>query len=131
MKNQEITAGDSVTFTYPNGSKITQPITKEGLLTQRGYRKSPGEVVAMLSSTCWDKGADKFTVNAESVEEKEVEQDTVFTKKERYNAKKDYRDFQKENPNAFRNSLKQFRAMVNDKFANTKIRVRMNVTVIA
>lgn len=130
MKNQEITVGDSVTYSFADGTKVTQPITKQGLTNIKGGKKSPQEVESMLSSTMVDKGAISYSVNAESNEVVVETKESHFTAKEKSNAKRDYREFQKENPQGFNNSLKQFRAMVVDKFTNTKMRVRMNVTVV-
>jgi len=131
MKNQEITIGDSVTYSFTDGTKVTQPITKQGLTNLKGHKKSPQEIETMLETTMIDKGAISYSVNAETVDtELQLVKQPEFTKKERYNAKKDYKDFQKYNPSGFNNSLKQFRAMVIDKFTNTKMRVRMNVTVV-
>jgi arginyl-tRNA--protein-N-Asp/Glu arginylyltransferase len=88
-------------------------------------------MINLFSDTAFDKRAESFQLNAEETVNTEIQEvEPEFTKKERYNAKKDYKDFKKENPNGFNNSLKQFRTMVTDKFANTKMRVRMNVTVI-
>ena len=130
MKNQEITLGDSVTYNFADGTKVVQPITKEGLLNIKGNKKSLQDIHDMLSTTMIDKGAISYAINADSNEVITSNDDLHFTAKERYNAKKDYKDFQKENPAGFANSLKQFRAMVIDKFTNTKMKVRMNVTVI-
>lgn len=127
MKNQEITVGDSVTYVMENGCKITQPITKDGLLNQRGGKKSPGEINNMLETTAFDKRAKSYSVNAELVQASEEVIISEFTKKERYNAKKDYRDLKKDNPNGFSKSLQQFRNIVTDKLLHNKMRVRMNL----
>jgi hypothetical protein len=131
MKNQEITPGDTIVYNLANNVKIVQPINKQAFVNEKGRQRTHQDMINLFSDTAFDKRAESFQLNAEETVNTEIQEvEPEFTKKERYNAKKDYKDFKKENPNGFNNSLKQFRTMVTDKFANTKMRVRMNVTVI-
>jgi arginyl-tRNA--protein-N-Asp/Glu arginylyltransferase len=130
MKNQEITPGDTIVYNLVNNVKVVQPINKQAFVNEKGRQRTHQDMINLFSDTAFDKRAESFTLNSESVVNEVQTFEPEFTAKERYNAKKDYKDFKKENPNGFNNSLKQFRAMVTDKFANTKMRVRMNVTVI-
>lgn len=130
MNHQEITPGDTIVYNLANNVKIVQPINKQAFVNEKGKQRSHQDMINLFNQTAWDKRAESFTLNSEAVltEIKTVEPE--FTKKERYDARRNYKEFQKSNPNGFNNSLKQFRAMVIDKFTNTKMKVRMNVTVV-
>lgn len=130
MNHQEITPGDTIVYNLTNNVKVVQPINKQSFVNEKGKQRSHQDMINLFNQTAWDKRAKSFTLNAEStpIEIKTIEPE--FTKNERKVAKRNYKEFQKSNPNAFNNSLKQFRAMVIDKFTNTKMRVRMNVTVV-
>ncbi len=49
----------------------------------------------------------------------------LFTKKEKKNAKRDYKELQKTNPHGFLNSLKQFRANFIDKISKEKLKFNL------
>lgn len=131
MKNQEITPGDTIVYNLENNVKIVQPINKQAFVNEKGRQRSHQDMINLFLDTAWDKRAKSFTLNSESVNTEIQTVEPEFTKKEKYNAKRDYKEFQKTNPNGFNNSLKQFKAMVVDKFINTKMKIRMNVTVVA
>jgi arginyl-tRNA--protein-N-Asp/Glu arginylyltransferase len=125
MNNQEIT---TVTYNFEDGTRILQPINKECLFDSKGRRVSVNQLNNLFESTAYDKKATSFSL--ESIESPEkVENVSEFSKIEKYNAKKDYRDFRKENNGAFKNQKSQFQAMVVDKFKNTKMKIRYNVSI--
>jgi hypothetical protein len=49
----------------------------------------------------------------------------LFTKKEKKNAKRDYKELKKTNPHGFLNSLKQFRANFIDRISKEKLRFNL------
>lgn len=123
----------TVTYHFADNTKQMQPVVKQSFFNEKGKTKTMDDMNNLFNQTAADRKAIAFTTNLSDFSNEIVPELQVvhFDKKERKNAKKDYKDFQKLNPGAFKNQLQQFKAMVTDKFANTKMRVRMNVTVIA
>ena len=117
----------TVTYTLENGSKIVQPINKECFVNHKGNRISEDTLHQLFSDTAWDKRAIKYTIDSETNESVTTEKEIHFTKNERKVAKRDYKDFQKSNPNGFKQSLKSFQKQFVDAVTHNK-RIRMNIS---
>ena len=117
----------TVTYTLENGTKIVQPINKECFVNQKGNKISESALHQLFSDTAWDKRAVKYTIDSESNESVTTEKEIHFTKNERKVAKRDYKDFQKSNPNGFKQSLKSFQKQFVDSVTNCR-RIRMNIS---
>ena len=116
----------TVTYTLENGTKIVQPINKECFVNQKGNKISESALHQLFSDTAWDKRAIKYTIDSETNESVTTEKEIHFTKNERKVAKRDYKDFQKSNPNGFKQSLKSFQKQFVDSVTNCR-RIRMNI----
>ena len=117
----------TVTYTLENGTKIVQPINKECFVNQKGNKISESALHQLFSDTAWDKRAVKYTIDSETNESVTTEKEIHFTKNERKVAKRDYKDFQKSNPNGFKQSLRSFQKQFVDAITQNK-RIRMNVS---
>ena len=120
---------NTVTYTLENGTKIVQPINKQSFVNEKGRRKTEAEMHKLFSDTAWDKRAIKYTIDSETDESIATEKELHFTKNERKVAKRDYKDFQKSNPNGFKQSLKSFQKQFVDSVTNSR-RIRMNISNI-
>ena len=120
---------NTVTYTLENGIKIVQPINKQSFVNEKGRRKTEAEMHKLFSDTAWDKRAIKYTIDSETDESIATEKELHFTKNERKVAKRDYKDFQKSNPNGFKQSLKSFQKQFVDSVTNSR-RIRMNISNI-
>jgi len=130
MKNQEELT--TVTYNFADNTKVVQPINKQAMFDEKGRKRSLNQLEHVFNTTANDKGKACLGYTLEGKASEDVLQsEPEFTKVERYNAKKDYKDFIKSNLKEFNNQKRQFQAMVIDKFTNTKMRVRMNATIIA
>ena len=127
MKNQEELT--TVTYNFADNTKVVQPINKQAMFDEKGRKRSIQQLHHVFETTAFDKKAISYTLEGKESVAVAVEE-PQFTKVERYNAKKDYKDFIKANLKEFNNQKKQFAAMVVDKFMNNKMRVRMNATII-
>ena len=117
----------TVTYTLENGTKIVQPINKQAFVNEKGRRKTEAEMHKLFADTAWDKRAIKYTIDSETDESIATEKELHFTKNEKKVAKRDYKDFQKSNPNGFKQSLKSFQKQFVDSVTNCK-RIRMNIS---
>lgn len=127
MKNQEELT--TVTYNFADNTKVVQPINKQAYFDEKGRKRSIQQLHHVFETTAYDKKAIGYTLEGKESVAVAVEE-PQFTKVERYNAKKDYKDFIKSNLKEFNNQKKQFAAMVVDKFMNNKMRVRINATII-
>ena len=118
---------NTVTYTLENGTKIVQPINKQAFVNEKGRRKTEAEMHKLFADTAWDKRAIKYTIDSETDESIATEKELHFTKNERKVAKRDYKDFQKSNPNGFKQSLKSFQKQFVDAITHNK-RIRMNIS---
>ena len=116
----------TVTYTLENGTKIVQPINKECFVNHKGNPVSEATLHQLFSDTAWDKRAVKYTIDSETNESIDTTREIHFTKNEKKIAKRDYKDFQKSNPNGFKQSLKSFQRQFVDAVTNCK-RIRMNI----
>ena len=118
---------NTVTYTLENGTKIVQPINKQSFVNEKGRRKTEAEMHKLFADTTWDKRAVKYTIDSETDESIDTTKEIHFTKNERKVAKRDYKDFQKSNPNGFKQSLKSFQKQFVDAITHNK-RIRMNIS---
>ena len=119
----------TVTYTLENGAKIVQPINKQSFINEKGRLRTEAEMHKLFADTAWDKRAVKYTIDSETDESITTEKELHFTKNERKVAKRDYKDFQKSNPNGFKQSLKSFQKQFVDSVTNCR-RIRMNISNI-
>ena len=117
----------TVTYTLENGTKIVQPINKECFINEKGRQRTEVEMHKLFADTAWDKRAVKYTIDSETDESIDTTKEIHFTKNERKVAKRDYKDFQKSNPNGFKQSLKTFQKQFVDAVTHNK-RIRMNIS---
>ena len=117
---------NTVTYTLENGTKIVQPINKESFINEKGRVRTEAEMHKLFADTAWDKRAVKYTIDSEDGGGIVVTKEIHFTKNERKVAKRDYKDFQKSNPNGFKQSLKSFQKQFVDSITNCK-RIRFNI----
>ena len=118
---------NTVTYTLENGTKIVQPINKDCLVNEKGRLRTEGDLHKLFADTAWDKRAVKYTIDSETDESIDTTKEIHFTKNERKVAKRDYKDFQKSNPNGFKQSLKSFQKQFVDAVTHNK-RIRMNIS---
>ena len=117
---------NTITYTLENGTKIVQPINKQALINEKGRNRTEADMHKLFADTAWDKRAVKYTIDSETDESIATEKELHFTKNERKVAKRDYKDFQKSNPNGFKQSLKSFQKQFVDAVTHNK-RIRMNI----
>lgn len=117
----------TVTYTLENGTKISQPINKQAFVNERGRVRTEGELHKLFTETAWDKRAISYTIDSETDDTIVIEKEIHFTKNERKVAKRDYNDFQKSNPNGFKQSLKSFQKQFVDAITNSR-RIKMNIS---
>lgn len=117
----------TVTYTLENGTKIVQPINKQAFVDEKGRRRTEDQLHKLFEDTAWDKKAISYTIDSETNDTIVVEKEIHFTKNERKVAKRDYKDFQKSNPNGFKQSLKSFQKQFVDAITHNK-RIRMNIS---
>ena len=118
---------NTITYTLENGTKIVQPINKQAFVNEKGRLRTEGEMHKLFADTAWDKRAVKYTIDSETDESVTTEKEIHFTKNERKVAKRDYKDFQKSNPNGFKQSLKSFQKQFVDVVTNSR-RIKMNIS---
>ena len=118
---------NTITYTLENNVKIVQPINKECFVNHKGNPVSEATLHQLFSDTAWDKRAVKYTIDSETNESVETTKEIHFTKNERKVAKRDYKDFQKSNPNGFKQSLRSFQKQFVDAITHNK-RIRMNIS---
>ena len=116
----------TVTYTLENGTKIVQPINKQAFVNEKGRFRTEAEMHKLFADTAWDKRAVKYTIDSETDESIDTTKEIHFTKNERKVAKRDYKDFQKSNPNGFNQSLSNFQRQFIDAITHNK-RIRMNL----
>jgi hypothetical protein len=116
----------TVTYLLENGTKIVQPINKHSFVNEKGRKRTESELHKLFSDTAWDKRAVSFTIDSETNESLSTEKEIHFTKNERKVAKRDYKEFQKSNPNGFKQSLKSFQKQFVDSVTKCT-RIRMNI----
>jgi len=119
----------TVTYQLENGTKIVQPINKQAFVDEKGRKRTEAQLHKLFQDTAWDKRAVKYTIDSETDDSSTTEKEIHFTKNERKVAKRDYKDFQKSNPNGFKQSLKSFQKQFVDAVTNNK-RIKMNITNI-
>ena len=117
---------NTITYTLENGTKIMQPINKECFVNQKGNPISEGALHKLFADTAWDKRAVSYTIDSETDESVIKERELHFTKNERKIAKRDYREFQKSNPEGFIKSLKSFQKKFVDVIKSSR-RIKMNL----
>ncbi len=117
----------TVTYTLPNGTKVAQPITKNAFFDIKGRKRNEAQLHKLFQETAWDKGAVSYTVDSDTDETVIAVKEVHFTKNEKKVAKRDFKEFQKSNPNGFKQSLKLFQRQFVDALSKNK-RVRMNIT---
>ena len=118
---------NTVTYTLENGTKIVQPINKQSFVNEKGRLRTQAEMHKLFEDTTWDKRAVKYTIDSETNESIDTTKEIHFTKNERKVAKRDYKDFQKSNPNGFKQSLKSFQKQFVDAITHNK-RISMNIS---
>jgi len=116
----------TVTYTLENGTKIVQPINKQSFVNEKGRQRTEAEMHKLFTETAWDKRAVSYTIDSETNESVATEKELYFTKNERKVTKRDYKEFQKSNPNGFKQSLKSFQKQFVDAITHNK-RIRMNI----
>ena len=118
---------NTITYTLENGTKIVQPINKQAFVNEKGRQRTEAEMHKLFADTAWDKRAVKYTIDSETDESIDTTKEIHFTKNERKVAKRDYKDFQKSNPNGFNQSLSNFQRQFIDAITHNK-RIRMNIS---
>lgn len=130
MKKQQNLEMDSITYSFADGTKQVQPINKEIFIADhRGRKRSHSEVITILEQNGIDRGAISYTIDADTdsvVDSTVVEQH--YTTKERYNAKRDFKEFKKGNPVEFQKERVQ---MINRLSDGLSKRLRFNLTNLA
>ena len=120
---------NTITYTLENGTKIVQPINKQAFVNEKGRLRTEAEMHKLFADTAWDKRAVKYTIDSETNESVATEKEIHFTKNERKVAKRDYKDFQKSNPNGFKQSLKSFQKQFVDVVTNSR-GIKMNISTV-
>jgi len=123
----------TVTYQFANGAKQAQPINVGETYFNPNFRHPKTKKLGMerpikelFAETANDIHAIGFTIDAEDAQPIVVEvNESAFTAKEKYQAKRDHKEFQKNNPAGFKKSLLQFQAELADRFS--KGRVRFNI----
>jgi hypothetical protein len=118
---------NTITYTLENGAKIMQPINKQVFVNEKGRVRTEAQMHQLFSDTTWDKRAVKYTIDSETNESIPVTKELHFTKNERKVAKRNYNDFQKSNPQGFKQSLRSFQKQFVDSVTSCK-RIRMNIS---
>lgn len=111
---------NTITYTLENGTKIQQPINKQAFVDERGRKRTEGQMHKLFTDTAWDKRAVKYTIDSETDDSVEIDKEIHFTKNDKKLAKAQYKEFQKTNPNGFKNSLKQFQKLFVDAMMKNK-----------
>lgn len=118
---------DTVTYSFADGTKQVQPINKEAFFSDnKGKIRSSNEMFELFKQTGLDRGAVSFTIDADTEEQiinNSVEQHYTF--KERYNAKRDYKEFKKNNPEQFH---KERVKLINQLSDGLSKRLKFNLT---
>lgn len=117
---------NTVTYTLENGTKIAQTINKQSFVNEKGRKRTETEMHKLFADTAWDRRAVSYNIDSETDESIAIEKELHFTKNEKKVAKRDYKDFQKSNPNGFKQSLKSFQKQFVDSVTNCR-RIRMNI----
>lgn len=125
-KQQEVREMNSITYSFVDGTKQVQPINKEVYFGERGRKRSFYEILDVFKSTASDKGAINFTIDAETENTIERPVNESFTAKEKYRAKKDYKEFKK-NTAVFSKERSKFLAYIADKFSG---KLRFNLVQV-
>lgn len=120
---------NTITYTLENGTKIVQPINNQAFVNEKNRKRTSAEMHKLFAETAWDKRAVSYTIDSETDESVATEKELYFTKNEKKVAKRDYKEFQKSNPEGFRNSLKSFQKTLVD-VVTKHTRIRMNITNI-
>lgn len=117
---------NTITYSFADGTKQVQPVNKEVYFAERGRKRSFNEILEVFKSTASDKKAISFTIDADEETVFNVEEKVTFTAKERYNAKRDYREYKK-NVEVFSKEKNKFLAYLADKFSG---KLRFNLTQV-
>lgn len=117
----------TVTYTLENNVKISQPINKQAFVNEKGRPRTEAEMHKLFTETAWDKRAVSYTIDSETNDNTIIEKEIHFTKNAKKVAKRDYKDFQKSNPNGFKQNLKFFQKIFVDTITHNK-RIRMNIS---
>ncbi len=122
MKVQKSTGSqmDTITYNFEDGSKQSQPINEEVFTDFKGRKKHRNEIFELFQQTAWDRKAVSFSIDAEVSEEEVIAVEPNFTRKERKDAVKDYKDFIKQNAEGFYKLRNKFRAEFNDKLVGVR-----------
>lgn len=118
---------NTVTYKLANNVKIVQPINKECFVNEKGRKRTEAEMHKLFAETAWDKRAVSYTIDSETNDDTVIGKEIHFTKNEKKVAKRDYKEFQKSNPNGFKQSLKSFQKQFVDSITNCR-RIRMNIS---
>ena len=125
--NKQVREMNTITYSFADGTKQVQPINKEVYFAERNRKRSFAEILEIFKSTASDKKAVSFVIDAdeEFTVNKEVKE--TFTAKERYNAKRDYREFRK-NVVEFSKDRNKFIGYLTDKLSG---KLKFNLTGLA
>lgn len=130
MKKQQNLEMDSVTYSFVDGTKQVQPINKEAFFADhRGRKRSRYDIVAILEQNGLDRGATSYTIDADTDNvTNDIDLGQSFTAKERYNAKRDFIEFKKGNPQDFHKERVQLINRLSDGLSK---RLRFNLVNLA
>ena len=121
---------NTVTYKFGDGTRVIQPIQKQAFTNEKGKSRSENDMNKLFNETAWDKGATSFTVDSEVDDSVKAVKEIHFTKDQKKQARKDYKDIKSENPKGHAKRLQQFKAELVDKFSNNKRRLRFNLVEI-
>lgn len=127
MKKQQNLEMDTITYSFADGTKQVQPINKEIFIADhKGRKRSHNEVIDILRQNGIDRGAISHIIDADTdTSDSIVIEKETFTSQERYNAKRDHREFKANNPEVYHKERAKLINQLSDGLAK---RLRFNLT---
>ncbi len=126
MNNSEI---NNVVYSFADNTKVVQPVNKQAFYNEKGKVRSVNEMNKLFSDTAWDKRATGFSTEDTDAEVVNNVKEIHFTAQQKKNAKRDYKEFRKNNPPGFRRAKNLFVGEFADKLMQqmTKYRIKFNL----
>ena len=122
MKNNDFT---TVTYSFVDNTKIVQPVNKGMFTDSRGRKITMNEVHNIFRTTASDKGAISYSVETTESQVIDNTKPVYFTATERKYAKRDYKEFKRNNPEQFHKERNQLVSFLTDRLSK---RLRFNLT---
>ena len=122
MKNQK--EMNTVTYVFTDGTKQSQPIVKQSFFNDRGKLRTKDEMMRLFTDTASDRGAILFSVDSEEDVRIENVKEVHFTIKEKKNAKKDFKDVKRNNPEGYVKERHKMRNLFLDKLSKLRFNLR-------